>query len=98
MSHTYKPNLYQTTTNTVEHTISTLAYMDNTSWIAPNKNNMEIILGITDSFNELNNIKVNKDKSELLMHQPKVPYQQALMLNFGNETVNIKPARRTESI
>jgi hypothetical protein len=46
--------------------------MDDTSWIAPTQHNLERILSIADSFNDLNNIKVNKEKSELLVNSPDI--------------------------
>ncbi|GES72516.1 hypothetical protein RCL_jg25258.t1 [Rhizophagus clarus] len=56
--------------NTSEQTeklmISSSAYMDDTQWLAPSQNNLEEILEIADSY-KLNNIQVNKEKSELLV-------------------------------
>jgi hypothetical protein len=72
--------------------------MDDTSWIAPSQHNLERILAIADDFNILNNIKVNKSKSELLMNIPGQPYEKDLSLAFGTETIDIQPARRSESI
>jgi hypothetical protein len=46
--------------------IPTSAFMDDTQWISRNKDNLELILRIADSFYELNGIKVNKEKSDLI--------------------------------
>ncbi|CAH1768046.1 6194_t:CDS:2, partial [Entrophospora sp. SA101] len=43
--------------------ISTLAYMDDTTWITTSKENLEKILEIADDFYNLNNIQINKNKS-----------------------------------
>jgi hypothetical protein len=78
--------------------------MDDTSWIALSQHNLERILSIADSFNFLNNIKVNKEKSELLVNSPDVNNNDKeqvvapLDLVFGNTTVKIQPARKGESI
>ena len=72
--------------------------MDDTIWIAPSQQNLENILSIADDFNNLNNILVNKSKSELLVHVPGQSYQPNLSLAFGSDTIDIRPARRSESI
>ncbi len=72
--------------------------MDDTTWIAPSQHNLERILSITDDFNRLNNILVNKSKSELLVNVPGQSYQPNLSLAFGEDTIDIRPARRCESI
>jgi hypothetical protein len=72
--------------------------MDDTSWIASSQHNLERILSIADSFNILNNIKVNKEKSELLVNSPDIDNndkeQVVIPINlvFGNTTVKIQPA------
>ena len=64
--------------------------MDDSTWIGKNKNELKIILQIADSFNEYNGIKVNKDKSELLVHQPEADEQETLIeLNFGSDIIKV---------
>ena len=41
--------------------------MDDTQWLTDSKNKLECILNIADSFYILNDIQVNKDKSELVI-------------------------------
>jgi hypothetical protein len=45
---------------------SVMAYMDDSLWIAPNKNALEHIVSTASSFYKLNNIKVNPLKSALI--------------------------------
>ena len=59
---------------------------------------MEQILEIADDFYELNNIQVNKSKSELIVHIPNENVPDEILLNFGDEHINIKPAQKNESI
>jgi hypothetical protein len=104
LEHSYRQNVYIDNLTTLSHRTLTLAFMDDTLWIAPSQHNLEHILSIADSFNDLNNIKVNKEKSELLVNSPDVQNNDkeqiiALIdLIFGNSTVKIRPARKGESI
>jgi Reverse transcriptase (RNA-dependent DNA polymerase) len=50
-----------------EKLISSMAFMDDTVWITKSKQEMEKILKVAQSFFELNKIKVNPTKSELIM-------------------------------
>ncbi|GBC29416.2 RNA-directed DNA polymerase from mobile element jockey-like [Rhizophagus irregularis DAOM 181602=DAOM 197198] len=54
------------------------------------------ILSIADTFYNLNDIKINKDKSELLLRKKYIP--ESLSLSFGKSIVNIKPTSQTGSI
>nr|CAG8567908.1 9875_t:CDS:2 [Entrophospora candida] len=66
--------------------------MDDTTWIT------EEILTIIDDFYNLNSIKVNKDKSALLKHQPDFDDDNnSVQLQFGLETINIQPNNYKES-
>src|SRR3954454_17790871 len=55
------------TTNTESITVADVAYMDDTTWISSSKENMNKILSIASSFYQLNSIKVNPDKSTLIV-------------------------------
>src|SRR5260364_180842 len=46
---------------------SVLAYADDTTWIAKSKEELEEILELADEFYDLNDIKINKKKTELLV-------------------------------
>src|SRR5437868_8999681 len=47
-------------------------YMDDTQWITDSQTKLEKILKIADSFYNLNDIQVNKEKSELLIKKKKI--------------------------
>ncbi|CAH1770357.1 7707_t:CDS:2, partial [Entrophospora sp. SA101] len=98
--HNYKQNLYSDQFIQIEQHLSVLAFMDDTSWITESKQNLELILSIADSFYQLNNIMVNKQKSELLVKIPnnKDIYNNEVDLNFGNEQIKIQPKKYSESI
>src|SRR6266496_5715296 len=51
--------------------IGSIAFMDDTQWLTDSKNKLERILKIADSFYTLNDIQVNKDKSELVIRLKK---------------------------
>jgi hypothetical protein len=48
-----------------------MAYMDDTQWITESQENLEQILLIADSFYILNDIQVNKLKSDLILQKKK---------------------------
>ena len=70
INHSYRQNVYSDSLTSLQHTSSSLAFMDDTTWIASSQQNLESILSIADDFNNLNNILVNKSKSELLVYVP----------------------------
>ena len=51
----------------LETEVFNIAYMDDTSWLSNSKKNLEAQLSIADKFNRYNGIKVNPDKSKLLV-------------------------------
>ena len=98
LNHSYRKNLYSQNITIEQQIVSSSAFMDDTTWIAPNQSNLEVILEIADNFNHLNNIKVNKEKSELLQFTLKTQYQETINLQFGSTSITIRPCRRAESI
>ena len=72
--------------------------MDDTTWIAETKDSLEDMLAIADDFYSLMSIKVNKDKSELLVHVPGQPSPDLVHLKFGSSTVDIRPAAYAKSV
>ncbi|GET04391.1 RNA-directed DNA polymerase from mobile element jockey-like [Rhizophagus clarus] len=93
-----------TSEETEKLTISSSAYMDDTQWLAPSQNNLEKILEIADSFYKLNDIQVNKEKSELLVrykqgrYRPKLKPHEPVTLRFGSDSIFIIPVSPRSSI
>jgi len=52
---------------------SIMAYMDDSLWVAPNKEVLTDILTTATSFYKLNNIRVNPEKSFLITNSPHLP-------------------------
>ncbi|EXX53868.1 hypothetical protein RirG_239880 [Rhizophagus irregularis DAOM 197198w] len=89
-------NIYENVEEKINFNFSGLAYMDDTNFMAGNQENLEKILSIADTFYNLNDIKINKDKSELLLRKKYIP--ESLFLSFRKLIVNIKPASKKGSI
>ncbi|CAB5102047.1 unnamed protein product [Rhizophagus irregularis] len=80
---------YDASENTLK--VSCIAYADDTAWIASNKDEMIKIIGISNSFFELNDIKINGNKSELLVwHTPK-DITKEIRMGSNNSTVKANP-------
>ena len=95
MSVEYKDDIYNTRFIHEHEMITSLAYMDDTQWLAESKESLEKILEIADNFYNFTDIQVNKLKSELLVKQHSasnpIDYDSPISLRFGNQTVDIKP-------
>lgn len=93
-------DIYEDTYRLRSVTFPGCAYMDDTGFIANNKLNLERILKIADSFYTLNDIKINKQKSELLLRKNgitrKKPLDKEVKINFGNEIIDIKQTLATK--
>ncbi|CAB4405836.1 unnamed protein product [Rhizophagus irregularis] len=76
------------------------AYMDDTTLLAKDQCQLETMLDIANEFYNLNDIKINKDKSELLLKKidKSFNYSNSLIIRFGLEYINIKPKEPNESI
>ncbi|GBC39515.2 hypothetical protein GLOIN_2v1480544 [Rhizophagus irregularis DAOM 181602=DAOM 197198] len=79
-----------------------LSYMDDMNFISDCKDNLEKILEIADSFYRMNDIKINKEKSELLLRTKDrkidLNEQKEINIRFGNSKIDIIPAERKGSI
>jgi len=96
MTHQWKPDVSTSDTLTNSIKISTLAYMDDTLWIAKSNDDLTEIMKIADSFYDLNFIKVNWDKSVLLTNKERLC--QPITLPSINGTTTIHPLPTNESI
>jgi ribonuclease HI len=63
LSTSWKTNLYPPKSNKLQTSISVLAYMDDTLWIANSKTHMEQIINTATSFYSMTDIQVNPNKS-----------------------------------
>jgi hypothetical protein len=66
--------------------ISSLAFMDDTNWIAGNQQNLECMLDIADEFYDLTRSALNKQKSKLLSTKS---FQNPVNLRFGSSQVEL---------
>jgi hypothetical protein len=83
--------------NTNAIRITDLAYMDDSTWIGNSKQDLSTILNITDSFNKFNGIKVNKEKSRLLVLNSKLTTEEKFIC-YGENSIKIYPIDNKESI
>jgi hypothetical protein len=60
-------NIYERDEQLIEIRIPVMAYMDDINFLMNDKEEMEKILDIADEFHDLNDIQINKEKSELLL-------------------------------
>ena len=88
MKHSWKKDVFRHETSIIFQEIPTLAFIDDTTWIAPSQTNLEKILEIVDNFYKITNTAINKDKSKLITNK-KIP-QNNIDLKFGNQIINIE--------
>ncbi|GBC00137.1 hypothetical protein RclHR1_03760001 [Rhizophagus clarus] len=80
----------------IEQHVPALAFMDDTQWITDKKDKLESMLSIADSFYRLNDIQINKEKSELMMRTKMYKrryshiYNNKINIQFGRESISIK--------
>ncbi|CAB5392165.1 unnamed protein product [Rhizophagus irregularis] len=59
-----------------QQNVSIMVYMDDTQWITDEKSKLEKMLYIADTFYRLNDIQINKEKSELMMRTTTEKHQE----------------------
>ena len=69
-----------------------VSYMDDTTWIGNNKENLEKQLTIANSFNRYNGIRVNATKSKLLVLNSKEPLDNKF-IKYGKHKSIIYPEK-----
>ena len=77
--------------------ITDLAYMDDSTWIGKKKEELEIILQTADSFNEYNGIKVNKEKSKLIVINSSETKDNT-NITYGTNSTKIFPLKKRISL
>ena len=87
MKHSWKPNILKHESKEITQEIPTIAFMDDTTWIAPTKVNLEQILEIADEFYIMTNTAINKDKSVMITNNKHT--SQPMLLKFGDKQITI---------
>src|SRR5260363_91223 len=67
--------------------IAVVAYADNTTWVAPNKQIMEKMLSIANEFFYINDIQINVKKSNLIVFNPKTKVEER-NITFGSDSIS----------
>jgi hypothetical protein len=75
--------------------VTDLAYMDDSTWIGKEKKELETILKVADSFNEYNGIKVNKEKSKLIVINSSETKDNT-NITYGANSIKIQPLKKKE--
>jgi len=91
ISHTWKKDVMKIEHTTISQTVSSIAFMDDTTWVAPNQTNLEKILDIADEFYRITNTAINKNKSELIINNNK---KDTIDIKFGDATIPIQPSKK----
>jgi hypothetical protein len=90
---------YVLESNSKEINVPAKAYMDDTTLITSNQDNMEQSLEIADEFYLLNDIQINHGKAELLLRKEDNDNDNnAVMLEFNNKSITIIPKKSSESM
>ncbi|KAG0311405.1 hypothetical protein BGZ99_010185, partial [Dissophora globulifera] len=80
----YRLPLIQIETPYMPLLIAALAFTDDTTWAASSQQNLQNIVNIATSFFELNSIKVNAKKTELLVINSDLPEET---IQLGDDTI-----------
>src|SRR3954449_7203643 len=97
MKHEWKQDLNNKKINKLELEIFNIAYMDDTTWLGATKNKLENQLTIADSFNSFNGIKVNPEKSKLLVINSRERKENKFIKYGENDTI-IYPEKDSTSV
>ena len=91
IEHEWTSNMINLTTQRLSERISSLAYMDDTNWIASSKEDLEEILETAEEFYSFTRSALNKDKSKLLTTSR--CQSSCIKLKFGSTTIDIAPEK-----
>src|SRR5688572_24630738 len=75
--------------SSLSSTVSSLAFMDDTNWIASSQQDLEDILQVAEEFYDFTRSALNKSKSKLLTTN--VIATSSIDLKFGSSHINIQP-------
>src|SRR6266542_6636685 len=75
-----------------------LGYLDDTTWIASFKEELEYMLSEADSYYTFMNIKVNKQKSILMMNNISHMINNQIILKFDSEHIILSNTSKYQSI
>ena len=75
-----------------------LGYLDNTTWIASSKEELEHMLSEADSYYTFMNIKVNKQKSILMTNNTSHMINNQTTLKFDSKHITLSNTPKDQSI
>ena len=67
--------------------VAVVAYADDTTWVAPNRQAMEKTLSIANEFFHINDIQINVKKSKLIVFNPKTKVEER-NITFGSDSIS----------
>ncbi|KAG0358382.1 hypothetical protein BGZ54_010444 [Gamsiella multidivaricata] len=76
--------------------IGMLAFVDDTTWLAGSKQNMQDILDVVTFFFILSGVEINAKKTKVITHNSKRTGQETLM--FGTPAEEIRPVEKNEEV
>jgi hypothetical protein len=91
-------NIYENKAQLLTKSIPCMAYMDDTNIISNNRENLEKLLDSANEFYVLNDIQINKDKSELLLQKADENEKQQVSILFGDKMIKVKPLHSKNSM
>jgi hypothetical protein len=90
-------NIYNKNSD-ITHTfeIAVLGYLDNTTWFASSKEQLENQLEIANSFYNFTDIKINHEKYEILTNEKPFINKEIILRISANKSINIKTASKRQ--
>src|SRR5688572_551888 len=77
--------------------LATSAYMDDTLWIDETREGLQETLGLSIEFFRINDIQINRCKSELIVINPKTGYNKASII-MGSDNAVVKAKKRNQEV